>query len=694
MMLQASIGRTAENAEVEQLEATIECARNLGLPSDDPTMLLAQNLSKNLNEMIMPGKGCLTRLKFKARYVEITMNQLQAIRKAIFLDDFEQLTILLDACALSPYDSPYVKGPLCATQKKYLWTYRSDLLYDNWGMDWHYRKSGYSVFRHACAQSSTNIVFSVRSEKNVKGHANGKSPTLGLTSWESAVVSDRTPTSTSSSISISSGISSSSFDSRDFFICHSQASGGDQAQTIALHLKTQGYSVWYDMDMPLVNENTMREGVQKCKAFILFLSENVFQRPFCRFEIKEAVSCNKVLILVYEPDVRHGAFDFCTALDDPTIPLGFKDIARALIGQYEAIPYRRKKHERDAMLCEILRLYEEQTSSNISLSLNSSTKETPSDKIARLINPDDMNSSGKDFPPGYEIIWPIVGILVYFLVNYLNPKVHAGMIALIVANRGCSWEYWWKYRKEMGKVYDDFGGYVVCKTLVRYTDSGFILAALWALWPVLCDGTSGYSTIAGLNYEEMTSLTFCVLFAIAVGFWAIYPLQAYGMHNAPGCWWYNLTGDMGNHGPMLVCVSSRLCLSSSLFPDSGDVWKLPLQWTFAWYFMVFLPWFAVTGDELYRFIPADKIDFTWKLARALGTLMVCGCLCLLTMVAYRIGRSLSLSPDKCYFIDGQNPERTIASVLIAVYFFWLLHAYSLKSSPSGVRNRIDAEKIT
>jgi len=34
MMLQASIGRTAENAEMEQLEATIESAKNLGLPAE------------------------------------------------------------------------------------------------------------------------------------------------------------------------------------------------------------------------------------------------------------------------------------------------------------------------------------------------------------------------------------------------------------------------------------------------------------------------------------------------------------------------------------------------------------------------------------------------------------------------------------------------------------------------------------
>ena len=44
MMLQASIGRTAENAEIEQLEATIESAKNLGLPSEGLFILTVQIL--------------------------------------------------------------------------------------------------------------------------------------------------------------------------------------------------------------------------------------------------------------------------------------------------------------------------------------------------------------------------------------------------------------------------------------------------------------------------------------------------------------------------------------------------------------------------------------------------------------------------------------------------------------------------
>ena len=310
-------------------------------------MVLAHSLVEHLKDIILPGKGVLTRLKFKANYVEITKLQLQAIRKAIFMDDYEQLKIIMDACGLKPFDSPYVCGVLFAREKQYKWTYRSDLLYDNWGMDWHYRKTGYSIFRHACAQSSINIVSSVRKLKK-----SGKLKDKNNSTWESAVLrpvlKSTIPMETAiTSDSDMTNIDDDALEKRDFFVCHAQASGGDQAQTITLHLKARGYKVWYDMDMPSVTEDTMAEGVRKCTAFILFLSENVFSRPFCRLEIIEAVKCHKILIPVYEADARHGAFDFCHALDDPSIPEDFKGIARAIIGRYEALPYRRKKHERE-----------------------------------------------------------------------------------------------------------------------------------------------------------------------------------------------------------------------------------------------------------------------------------------------------------------------------------------------------------
>lgn len=247
-------------------------------------------------------------------------------------------------------------------------------------------------------------------------------------------------------------------------------------------------------------------------------------------------------------------------------------------------------------------------------------------------------------------------------------------------------EYWWKYRARMGKVYNQHGDFVVCKTLVRYTDSGFVVATLWAVWPVICDSNDGISTVTGLSYADMTSLTFCVLFAIAVGFWTIYPLQASGMHGALGCWWYNLTGDLCNHGPMLVCVASRLCAASSSFSadGGGGSWLLPIKWTLAWYMVVFLPWYAITGDELYQFIHVDEASAgtTWRILRAMGTLAVCGGLCALTMLAFSIGQALTKAPGECYFIPDQRPDEMIACVLFAVYFVWLLHAYAIRPRKS------------
>jgi len=221
-------------------------------------MILAYSLVEHLKDIILPGKGILTRLKFKSNYVEITKLQLQALRKAIFMDDYEQLKIIMDTCGLTPFDSPYVCGVLFAREKQYKWTYRSDLLYDNWGMDWHYRKTGYSIFRHACAQSSVNIVSTVRKLKNA-----GKIKDKNISSWESAVLRPvLKPITTETVMTNDSDMTNSMDDAlekRDFFICHAQASGGDQAQTIALHLKARGYKVWYDMDMPSVTEDTMAE---------------------------------------------------------------------------------------------------------------------------------------------------------------------------------------------------------------------------------------------------------------------------------------------------------------------------------------------------------------------------------------------------------------------------------------------------
>lgn len=332
------------------------------------------------------------------------------------------------------------------------------------------------------------------------------------------------------------------------------------------------------------------------------------------------------------------------------------------------------------MLDEILRLLNEAHPADFSDVLEWRWTEPPK----AIAEPAPSNASSSDkkmreilmFPPGYEIVWPILGCILYIVTKVFVPKINAGMLALIVSNRCCSWEYWWKYRQQMGKVYAEHGNFVVVKTFVRYTDSGFFLASLWLLWPLFCGVDQAYW---GLSYHDVTGLVFCVLFAIAVGFWVSYPALAWNMHDAPGCWWYNLTGDLGNHGPMLVCVASTLCTtsgSSKAFSSTVTSYMLPVTWTICWYLFVFLPWYLLTGDELYPFIPASKTGTKWKVARAIGTLLVCLGLCCLTMIAYKLGHVITSDQVKLYALAGQSPAAAIGYCLSAVYFGWLYHAYS------------------
>ena len=56
----------------------------------------------------------------------------------------------------------------------------------------------------------------------------------------------------------------------------------------------------------------MRKGVVNTAAFLLFLSDGVLARSFVQFEIREAMTRQKMILLVHESDARFGAFDFRT----------------------------------------------------------------------------------------------------------------------------------------------------------------------------------------------------------------------------------------------------------------------------------------------------------------------------------------------------------------------------------------------
>jgi hypothetical protein len=92
----------------------------------------------------------------------------------------------------------------------------------------------------------------------------------------------------------------------------------------------------------------MRKGIQQAAAFLLFLSEGVLERPFCQFEIREAMALKKPMLLIHESDPRFGSFDFGKA--GSTAPADLKD----MLDNHESLPFRRRGYERDGMLQSLI----------------------------------------------------------------------------------------------------------------------------------------------------------------------------------------------------------------------------------------------------------------------------------------------------------------------------------------------------
>jgi hypothetical protein len=93
----------------------------------------------------------------------------------------------------------------------------------------------------------------------------------------------------------------------------------------------------------------MGKGVAESDIFLLFLSSGVLSRPFVQYELRQAKSLNKRIVTVYETDERHGQLDFASEKINCPEDLQF------VLADIEAIPYRRRKYERQAMMEQVRR---------------------------------------------------------------------------------------------------------------------------------------------------------------------------------------------------------------------------------------------------------------------------------------------------------------------------------------------------
>jgi hypothetical protein len=134
-----------------------------------------------------------------------------------------------------------------------------------------------------------------------------------------------------------------------FFISHSQATGGDQANLITSQLEKRGLKIWYDNNMDEITAEGMEKGVSESKAMIVLLTNGMMERSFCQKEMSWALTHGLTMVGVSEQDPRRGAVDF--GKERERAPSHLKD----LIDDLEFLPFRRRQFEAEGMYTEIIK---------------------------------------------------------------------------------------------------------------------------------------------------------------------------------------------------------------------------------------------------------------------------------------------------------------------------------------------------
>ena len=56
---------------------------------------------------------------------------------------------------------------------------------------------------------------------------------------------------------------------------------------------------WYDNRADDLTKEGMLKGIEQAAAFVLFLSTDVLQRPYCQMEIRHALALKKPIVFVH-----------------------------------------------------------------------------------------------------------------------------------------------------------------------------------------------------------------------------------------------------------------------------------------------------------------------------------------------------------------------------------------------------------
>ena len=69
--------------------------------------------------------------------------------------------------------------------------------------------------------------------------------------------------------------------------------------TLALVVVAPHQKVWYDNRADDLTKEGMLKGIEQAAAFVLFLSTDVLQRPYCQMEIRHALALKKPVVLIH-----------------------------------------------------------------------------------------------------------------------------------------------------------------------------------------------------------------------------------------------------------------------------------------------------------------------------------------------------------------------------------------------------------
>lgn len=136
------------------------------------------------------------------------------------------------------------------------------------------------------------------------------------------------------------------------FLSHYQRFAGDACAVLAMLLRERGVACWMDQEAAEgdINKGTMLRGVERSMTYLLFLTKDVFSRPYVLMEARRAVvELKRPVILVHESDTSRVGYESL-----PVLRAQAPSDLEAVFDAVESEPFQRRAHLREPMVNAIV----------------------------------------------------------------------------------------------------------------------------------------------------------------------------------------------------------------------------------------------------------------------------------------------------------------------------------------------------